>query len=811
MESKWCNHWRCEELWEDIQDEIEVDYNHGQDQGFMALLLSCKRIYDESIDSFRKNKIINITNGPTLQRLIKYPRPRYLTEARVINISLREDSGNWLYLNGGNIWHILSEPEMKADRVYLWLDAECPVTRRLLPEFRALYSSIREPVAPKLTIDFPCDAEDGFWAWGETEVRTQTCGGLGEVTKQKEFVPEFNVVARGRQRFNETSEWGFYETIDATDTYAAGFLIFRNQLAACSQRQSAGTKLSGTVRDDIYGNIQAPFIFRTRDMSGFEVVGVVLGLLPILGKAVKYAEPLKFHWAFRDRLPKLLASIEDDMMDFRQNIEFLLGPLGLDPEVEASLMNDPDTSQNWNDPHVLSLLRYRFGHDQAKFDWFDRKIRRLRQIIEDLTALLTKFDVKGLLAVSSSVSLSPSQIKRMQDQFRLAVSFTKKKEVINEMKAINQKIQTFLEKELKISEVRYTVLGHAAMSKGHEVNRKKSAQPFLRVDFARDEFDLSTPSKDSNIFEFSRKRLEADLAADSKSQERLESQHTISALVRSAATFAIDTQGSRSNSGGSLIALRNATDAESKPRVRWEDQPDQHKSFSTSPALDPELNICCSFFQNPLPDGISRQLLKAQKQEPATLKLPEKFASIEDNLSFGNFSKSVMQLDQRLRLGIKLAYTILGLGTSPWFPRGWGDSDIAICATPTPAPFYTHHSIRYALEQGVPNAKTHAEMAIFTLGVIILQLIYQQKLEQQPFYENYWVDGEVSDATLELAAREWQSYVEEQHGSDVSDVIYRCVYLEFSVRPDLGDEEFIHEVVSTVIEPLEDFVFQYSR
>ncbi|GKT84326.1 hypothetical protein Ct61P_02176 [Colletotrichum tofieldiae] len=91
------------------------------------------------------------------------------------------DSGNYLYLNGASLWHILSEQDFKVSRVYLWLDAECPVTRRLLTEFRELVNCIPSSMAPRLTIDFPCDAEDGFWAWDEVEVETEDngCGAVG--------------------------------------------------------------------------------------------------------------------------------------------------------------------------------------------------------------------------------------------------------------------------------------------------------------------------------------------------------------------------------------------------------------------------------------------------------------------------------------------------------------------------------------------------------------------------------------------------------------------------------------------------------
>lgn len=42
MTSTWCNHWRCERLWEDIQNGRAVDGNKTQD--YLSLLLSCKRM-----------------------------------------------------------------------------------------------------------------------------------------------------------------------------------------------------------------------------------------------------------------------------------------------------------------------------------------------------------------------------------------------------------------------------------------------------------------------------------------------------------------------------------------------------------------------------------------------------------------------------------------------------------------------------------------------------------------------------------------------------------------------------------------------
>ncbi|OHW98215.1 hypothetical protein CSPAE12_02997 [Colletotrichum incanum] len=212
MTSKWCNHWKCERLWEDVRDGKAVDAH--KTASYMSLLLSCKWIYGECNETFKEYKTVTITDGQTLQRIFHCPRPSYLYEATYINISLREDSGNYLYLNGASLWHILSERDFKVSRVYLWLDAECPVTRRLLTEFRELVNCVPSSMAPRLTIDFPCDAEDGFWAWDEVEVETQNCGcGGGGTKKLEKLVPEFTVVARGRQRFNETSG-GYVSNVD---------------------------------------------------------------------------------------------------------------------------------------------------------------------------------------------------------------------------------------------------------------------------------------------------------------------------------------------------------------------------------------------------------------------------------------------------------------------------------------------------------------------------------------------------------------------------------------------------------------------
>ncbi|KAK9422964.1 putative Prion-inhibition and propagation HeLo domain-containing protein [Seiridium unicorne] len=101
-------------------------------------------------------------------------------------------------------------------------------------------------------------------------------------------------------------------------------------------------------------------------------------------------------------------------------------------------------------------------------------------------------------------------------------------------------------------------------------------------------------------------------------------------------------------------------------------------------------------------------------------------------------------------------------------------------------------------------------MAAFMLGLVLLQLIFQQRLEDQPFYQDHHVNGEVNDYTYDNAANEWQQMVEARFGPDLADVILRCVRIRFSVIPDLGKVDFIQEMLVAVIEPLGDFARSFQ-
>ncbi|KAF3804198.1 hypothetical protein GCG54_00000548 [Colletotrichum gloeosporioides] len=649
-------------------------------------------------------------------------------------------------------------------------------------------------------------------------------------------------------------------------------------------------------------------------MAGLEVVGVVLGAIPLLIEAGKQAERLEFYWMFRDKFPPLLRSIHDQMMAYRQNIKFLLGPLNLDLDLTASLVDFPERSGMWRNPKFRQVLYGRFGNDEYELNWLIQRTERINEIIQDLAGILRLLDSKGSKAKVQTPGYQSSAMTALnQQQIRLAISFTSKRKLVVEFEEINRKIRDFLSNDMKIAQMKGTVLGNTFKSHGQDEVYKKKAQPFrklqnhvdslyrifqpnrwecdcglqhpcgiavnwvydvhgiskgsiqlylegsnsperLDVDFYsfEPESDRSNLPKQPLIDQLSSKLERTGLTRGSKARTAPKTMPVISALAGSALDLVrtgpdqhgnpekVDrTSEHKAESGpdigygnseglvvsqlepieAGLTTIFRASEPSTKrlrrSKRRQKVRFDEGSAFSQTAVNLVASQVSCDFLHDPLSSDSVRYLQDTrEKGYIAVRKMDHSTSQSSPNhnpMWLREFWKYAPKLDQRIRLATKLAYTIIGFGTSAWFPQGWDDGDITVCLKPRPIPFYYHLSMRQALRRDIKNAQHHAEMAVFTLGVIILQVIYQKRLEEQPFYRKYWVDGKPSDFTLELAAREWQQSVEKEYGPSIADVIFRCVHLKFSITPDLEKEEFIQEMLLTVIEPLEDFVLQFEN
>ena len=107
-------------------------------------------------------------------------------------------------------------------------------------------------------------------------------------------------------------------------------------------------------------------------MSGFEIVGVILGLVPIVTGSIEHCRSRN---DMRD-LRQLERSFKTQRNIFENTIEELLSPLLTDVQL-ARLLEDPNNT-SWQDTNLSAKLEEHLGGDYQSF----------KEIVEDVKMMI---------------------------------------------------------------------------------------------------------------------------------------------------------------------------------------------------------------------------------------------------------------------------------------------------------------------------------------------------------------------------------------------------------------------------------------
>lgn len=185
------------------------------------------------------------------------------------------------------------------------------------------------------------------------------------------------------------------------------------------------------------------------------------------------------------------------------------------------------------------------------------------------------------------------------------------------------------------------------------------------------------------------------------------------------------------------------------------------------------------------------------------------------------FVKATPRRDTRLKVGCDLILAILSLGNSSWIPDSWTAKDLFVVRDPAlpssvPQPFFNHPWLRDSLSNKKEPRSTAVQTraSLFSLGVLLLELVFRDQLENQPFRAALLGPDKRPNQATELAtALVWQQKVEEELGHDLADAIKRCLVCMFeqSTTPDLSNSSFVQAVWQQVVRPIESFVLAWNR
>ncbi|KAH7375224.1 hypothetical protein B0T11DRAFT_269912 [Plectosphaerella cucumerina] len=560
-----------------------------------------------------------------------------------------------------------------------------------------------------------------------------------------------------------------------------------------------------------------------------EVVGVVLGALPLLIAGIKSLKPVLQNAQavryFGRQFPAILDDIRFVTIQFEQNTAFLRRIL---QRGMPNMWETDETTVDWNILAVRLVLEVQLGTDVVSL--LAKNIRRQEEIISKVLKLLER-------GKELATPLEKAQFK---------IAFIKSRQSIQELRKLGEDMWRTLERAEKLSDSRSrpttmtsTISSPQLYEMTETIGRLQRQAYSLCQWLCGPEWDCGClPSHACGItaschHDDSRSRspylellmggpsklARVEIVLDKRSFMRegdraVAEYHEVLRLTRE---LQMHGTGEAIAQVGSMMQDQEISgnkqrgDAESS----WDP-----RSLASTPALRLTPRISCSIFMNPaealrsLPRPAYRPTLK---QGPGPLEFGDQCLAVHDDdvKPLEQFYRNEPYLHQRLRLGLELAYCILSLGGTSWFPGGWDCDDISVVLirprndmshssllAQAAVPFYQHKTIRSDLSRDVSDREAQSQMAVFSLGVILLQLLARKRPEEQALWNRHTDGGREHALTLWETAMDWRETVE-YPGPGVESAVYQCIDLGFGMTVDLQGPKFVRKFLESVVLPLE--------
>ncbi|RSL50188.1 hypothetical protein CEP54_012056 [Fusarium duplospermum] len=616
-------------------------------------------------------------------------------------------------------------------------------------------------------------------------------------------------------------------------------------------------------------------------MSGFEIVGIVLGGLPLLYEGVKaaqfYSEGLGRWWEFRTDFESFVRAIEFEEVIFGQNLDMLLGALVLS-DGEHRTLRRPNTSNLWHHPDIVSKLQLHLGEALPYF------IKMLTELDRDINEL------RAILPIQNGEACFPASRGIDYERLKLSISFSRKRHVlVDKIHTTNERLGQIL-RNAKAIEMERVFPAHRRVSSseahaGSFMQLQKqsrtlyaalkskfscscSSQHRCGISATWDKSNLDTGGPSLKLLiddREGRKQVRWELEAADRVEPPVptDQQHNLGQiyeldlqsnllkakddslkaakdynpaalafssfeLVSDLSNTTVENKGAgwAKNLTAPVKRLNSAIRGTSSTLLGQTKivQPTQKRPRIIGPAPRPApttakhniTNICSFIKSSPTTDKYLG-MIEADYHDIKLYLEPQFQGHLlkAQHETMEAVWSSTIDLSARLRVGLSVAVTLLTLGTSSWIPRCWGRNDVFLMRCnqgSTFGPYLDHTSLSFTLKEEPMNAGDHAVLAMFSLGVLLLELHYRTPLESSPYWDKHCPGGLRNEYTDMAAAREWYEDLASDPALEegLAEPVRRCIEASFSTYADMEDRAFLIDVLETVVEPLEEFIDQWD-
>lgn len=186
------------------------------------------------------------------------------------------------------------------------------------------------------------------------------------------------------------------------------------------------------------------------------------------------------------------------------------------------------------------------------------------------------------------------------------------------------------------------------------------------------------------------------------------------------------------------------------------------------------------------------------------------------------YQRASIEIARQRRFGMALhiASALLQIQMSPWLSSRWSKYEIYFLAD-SQTIYSDHPYVSHIFVSGMnipsvlspkqpsnllPIFEDDSRACLFTVGVIILELIFGCNIESCKFRHLYYgSNNQPNDQTDISTARRWAQQVLGECGVEIADAVRRCLDCSFGPKPCFKDKRFREAVYEGVIRPLADY------
>lgn len=269
-------------------------------------------------------------------------------------------------------------------------------------------------------------------------------------------------------------------------------------------------------------------------------------------------------------------------------------------------------------------------------------------------------------------------------------------------------------------------------------------------------------------------------------------------------------------------AIANSVAHVQNPRITITDS--SGLSFRHVADLCSSLRTCQESALGVIVDEFDRQfqLFKSPESGPViTAPDTARLISLPELLEAYHQASIDIARQRRFEMAAHIASGLLQIRKSPWLSR-WSKHEFYFLAdSQTIYSDYPYVSRSLSPRTADPSLPTttipvapsptvydeeNTRAALFTVGKIVLELIFGRNIESCDFrHEYYGPNNQPNDQTDIGTARKWAEKVLGECGVEIADVVGRCLNCAFGPRPNFQDERFREAVYEGVIKPLADY------